>query len=282
MNLGLLYWIDRDWLARSVSSFFDLESVIADPDHAYGWAAWNAFLVWVRPHPEFFKLLRTQFKFAVEQAAVVPPKEREREQPFHKLGEHLIFLYAQGKLGLKDEGDLLERFLSVSLPATRSYAIDFAGRIAFENEELPSEVVERLKALWNWYWPNVGSKDTRKDVGARSFGMWFASGKFDAAWSMEELEKSVAVIVVPELDGPVVEELAKIAGTDIVKAMEIVDRLERADAVGDGWHISGWVDDFKKILELALKDGGRPKEIAEAVIDRLGRRGFIEFGALLG
>lgn len=56
-------------------------------------------------------------------------------------------------------------------------------------------------------------------------------------------------------------------------------RMARRDA--DGWRISSWKREAKAILQLAMQQKGTTRQIAESLIDFLGRQGFIEFGQLL-
>jgi hypothetical protein len=61
--------------------------------------------------------------------------------------------------------------------------------------------------------------------------------------------------------------------------MKVLDRLISGDT--DGWRVYSWRDDAMKILEMALNSGGESESLAKETIDRLGRRRFTEFGALL-
>ena len=70
-RIGLLYWIDKQWLEKNADRLFGLEKIEREPAAAQGWAAWNAFLVWVRPHIELYQIFKSQFAYAVEQAAKV-------------------------------------------------------------------------------------------------------------------------------------------------------------------------------------------------------------------
>lgn len=278
-RLDLIYWIDKDWLAKNAGRLFRLEGVADSPPMAHGWAAWNAFLVWVRPHIEFYRLFKEQFAYTVAQCAQVSLAEQTHEQPMNHLGEHLMILYGRGQLGLDEDEGLLRRFLADSHPDIRRHAIGFVGRSLEGEEQISEEVVGRFKTLWDAYWVGVGKEDAQQKPDAWLFGSWFASGQFPEQWALEQLESVVSVTPTPEPDHAIVEQLAKTAQANIVKAVRILDKMVRGDR--EGWRIHGWLDSARRILELAMNAGGDARMQAVQVINYLGRRGHTGFGELL-
>lgn len=279
-RIGLIYWIDRAWLAANAARLFYLRGIGESPPSVHGWAAWNAFLVWVRPHIEFYRLFKDQFAYAVEQSTQVTVAEQSREGPMNHLGEHLMLLYARGQLGLDDDDGLLRRFLSDSHPDIRRYAIEFVGRVLQDDERLPADVVDRLMTLWDVYWTGQGKRDLQQKPDGWLFGMWFSSGQLPEQWALERLEDFVEATPTPEPDHAIAEQLAKIASVDIVRVARILDRMVRGDR--EGWRIQGWLDSARQVLEAAMKAGGDARTQAELTIDYLGRRGHTSFGELLG
>jgi hypothetical protein len=275
-RVGVINWIDARWLAHNADRLFDLERVEEDPAKAFGWAAWNAFLTWVRPHIVFYRALERQFHYAVGQAARVEIDKQDHDQPMFRLGEHLMVLYGRGQLPLT--ADVLQDFLTTARPAIRRHAIGFVGS-SFGHDDVPSEIVERFMALWDTYWAGHGRTDAADDPGAVLFGSWFASGEFPDHWALSSLHDYVEVVAVPEPEHLVMERLAKSAKTDIEKSVRIVERMVKGDR--EGWRMHGWQEPAKTILEHAVKAGGAARSEAERVIDFLGRRGYTIFGALL-
>ena len=278
-RIGLIRWIDQEWLAANADRLFSLEEVEHTPTGAHGWAAWNAYLVWVRPHIDFYRLFKSQFSYAVKQAAGVELTEPSRKQPMDRLGEHLMVLYGRGQLGLDDDDGLLRRFLETSNPDIRRHAIGFVGESLGADKAVAAEIIERFQKLWDVYWAGPGTKDAEKAPNALLFGTWFSCGKFPELWALDCLEKFVEVNPIVEPDRAVGEKLAEIAHADVVKSVRILDKVVRADR--EGWRIHGWLDSAKRILELAAKTPGQGREQALALIDFLGRRGYTEFGKLL-
>lgn len=278
-RLGLLYWIDREWLADNSSRLFDLESIERSPRASEGWAAWNAFLVWVRPHAEFYRLFKREFEFAVAQSAEVAGEAQSHERPMDHLAEHLMVLYGRGQLDDERATVLLRRFLESAHPDTRRHAFEFVGRVFESKEELPQDFVDRYRGLWDEYWAGAGKSDAEGKPDAWLFGMWFASGRFAPEWTLPRLEDYMTVAPVPEPDHLVLQTLVKLAPTNVESALRVLDTMIRADR--EGWRTRMWLDSARAILELGMKAGGETRQRTEQLIDHLGRRGFADLGELL-
>jgi len=276
-NTGLLYWIDKTWIAANVPRIFDLRQIETNSEAASGWVAWNAFLVWVHPHIEFYRLLRTQFAYAVEQTAYAKIAAKSDREPMYRLGEHLMVLYARGQLAFDDDDGLLRRFFSHSIPEIRRHAIEFIG-VSLRNEKpLEIGVAKRLQDLWDFYWPQFGSKDV---VGAKGLrlGSWFEAGEFPNDWFLTRLQALLEAMPSVDLDRSVVERLAELAPTDIGRVTGILDKML---PIAEGsWRLWDWREPAKKVLAVAVKNP-ETQDLAERIIDRLGRRGLNEFGDLL-
>ncbi len=279
-RINLIYWIDKDWLAANAERLFHLEEIEQAPSMPHGWAAWNAFLSWVRPHIEYYKLFKAQFAYAVEQAAQVQLPEGSHPQPMNYLGEHLMLLYGRGQLGLEDDKGLLRQFLANANPDIRRHAIGFVGKTLEDDGEVPDDVIKRFQGLWELYWNDKGKKDAEEKPNICLFGTWFASGKFPDQWAMEQLEQFVEVVPLPKPDDAIVERLAKIAPTDIERVIRILDQMVHGDQ--EGWRVYGWFKFAKEILKQAMNTDGDARKQAEKLIDYLGRRGYTELGKLLG
>lgn len=278
-RIGVIYWIDGGWLEAYADALFDLKGIEESPPRAEGWAAWNAFLVWVRPHIDFYRQFKRQFAYAVEQAASVRLADGSREQPMHHLGEHLVLLYGRGQLGCDDDGGLLRKFIGTANPDIRRHTIGFVGQKLRREGQPPDGFVERFMALWEAYWEGPGQKDACDRPDARLFGAWFSCGKFPDRWSIDRLREFVAVAPAAEPSHSVVERLADIADTDSLTATRILDAMVRSDR--EGWHVSGWTESAEVILHSAMVAGGDAQREARSLINVLGRRGYTEFGRLL-
>jgi len=281
-HLGTLYRVDKDWLASKVNRLLELETIETDPAEAYGWAAWNSFLVCVPPHIAYFTLLEKQFKYAVDQFEGLAVEEVAYGLPAARLGEHLIVLYGRGQLGLDEHDRLLRRFLSGSGQHVRSYAISFVGRSLNAEEDeskgtLLQEVVDRFVKLWEWYWPEVGSRD--EEPSRDLFSYWYQSRCFPRDWALEKLSEYVKVVPSPEPEYGLPERLAEDAELDPQRVLSIIETMIEADK--EGWRIGAWEAEIRQILSAALKADEATRAQAIDLVNRLGSRGWISLGELL-
>lgn len=277
--IGLLHWIDSSWVGENIPVIFDLPVIERDPMHAHGWAAWNAFLVWGHTSPMFYRMLRSQYFYAVERLpkAIVP--ENAGKTPLHHLGEHLVLLYGRGNLAECSDESLLFRFLETVSNDVRSQTIAFVGHSLRTSKKLPEAIVSRFRDLWDWYWPKFGSLDAKAKPQGGQFGWWFTSKQFSDEWSLERLEQYMQVLPIPEFAERIVERLTELAGTHIEAVTRILDRMIRADK--EGWRAYGWHSSAEEILRIALEGNDIVRGAAIRLIDDLGRRGYVEFGKLL-
>ena len=283
-RLGLIFWIDSSWVKANVERIFDLHALEVDPAKAFGWAAWSAFLFAHRPHIEFYNLLREQFSYAVDQSSRVSSNNREKKV-WSLLGEHLIVLFGRGKFGL--DGDvgldadrgIIRRLVTDTHVSVRSHAIQFVGNnLSGLGEDLPNDIIKRFKFLWDQYWNAVGKTDAEATPQSAVFGYWFCSGAFDPQWSLERLLAFVTTAQRAEPDNMIVEQLAKICPNEPLRAAQVIQMLVLGDM--EGWRVSSWKSDAMKVLKVAILADGEARLVAEEVVDRLGRRGFSEFGEL--
>lgn len=278
-SIWIIYWIDPDWLETNADDLFDLTGIERSPMAAEGWAAWNAFMVWVKPHIEYYQCLKKQFVYVVEQAGAVELTDRSREQPMHHLGEHLMVLYGRGQLDFDDDGGILQRFIETANQDIRRHAIGFIGHSLEGYGNLPEEVLQRFMSLWEMYWDGPGRQDAHEQPDALLFGTWFSCGKFPNQWALDRLHEFVEITPRVEPDYSVVERLAEIADADILKVTTILDLIVRGDI--EGWRVSSWVESAEAIIGQAMEAGGEVQHIAMNLINHLGRRGYDRFGKLL-
>lgn len=278
-RIGLIYWIDKQWLADNTARLFPLEEMKEMPFVPAAWAAWNAFLVWGSAHIEFYRLFKTQFAYVVEQAANVELGEGDREEPMRRLGEHLMLLYGRGELGLDADNGLLRQFIEKGNPDVRRHAIGFVGQSLEGDGQVPSDIIERFMELWEVYWAGPGKKDIEEKPDAWLFGLWFSCGRFPDEWALAWLEEFAAMTPTPEPDHAIAERLAKVAHIDPVKSVRVLDRMVGKDR--EAWRLQSCGDEAKEILREAMKAGGEAREQAVVLINYLGRQGYTEIGQLL-
>jgi hypothetical protein len=278
--IGLLYWIDQSWVEENIPTVFDLVTIERDPMHSHGWAAWNAFLVWGHTSLPLYRALRTQYFYAVERLSQAIVPENAGRAPLDHLGEHLVLLYGRGNLAECSDESLLYQFLEAASNDVRSQTIAFVGHSLRDSKKLPEEIVARFRELWDWYWPKFGPLDAKARPQGGLFGWWFTCKQFSDEWSLERLEQAMQVSPIREFAEQIVERLTELADTYLETVTHILDRMIRADE--EGWRAYAWRSSAEKILKLALQGSDNVRGIAVRLIDDLGRRGYLEFGKLLG
>jgi len=279
-RVGLIFWIDREWLDRNADALFNLEGIDSNPPAIEGWAAWNSFLVWGQPHFEFYKIFKRQFAFAVEKAIQHSEiSDDSRSKPMHRLGEHLVLLYGRGQVDLDQDCELILRFILKSAPALRRHAIGFVGRSIRHDENLPGDVVERFQNLWELYWADSGKQDAAEAPTDWLFGQWFASKQFPKKWALSQLQQFTEIVGIPEPDHDVAEYLAELAGDHLGECVSILGEMIHGDL--DGWHVDSWIESAEVILKAGLGGSDEIRGKASDLVNHLGRRGYTHLGALL-
>ncbi len=269
--------LDEAWVKQNLSKIFPP----ARGDENLQAAAWGAYVISWQPYDNVFSVLKEEYRRAVDQIDEARIEWGHLPAPAARLGEHLLMLYGRGKIGLADE--LLRLYFSKISDQISGHVIVLIG-MGLRNEEnpLPSEVLDRFKAFWQWRLENAKSA---RDSGVRSselagFGRWFVSGKFEDAWAVPQLKATLELSGKTDVDHLVVEHLAALSAQIPLAAVECLKLIVEADK--EGWSILGWRQHARTILVSALYSGHRTAvELARALVNRLDARGFAEFRDVL-
>jgi hypothetical protein len=243
-------------------------------------AAWGAFLAFTRPHLETFNVLRSEYSRAVDFLGSSPSGRWLSAHPDERLAEHLMVLYWWGTLDLEGADNLLPRFFINASGDLRARALDYVGISLHRTGDVPPQTLNRLQELWNhrlhppYGEPSLSAKE------AAAFGWWFASAKFDDAWSMKQLKEALSRTDDVEAYDLVLERLAVLSEEMPADAAECLKLMLKRDA--GGWRIFTFREVQRRILRSALQ-GGDPtaRVIAEDLINWLGARGQWDLGDLL-
>lgn len=272
-----LAWLDERWAASNVEKIFP-----AEPEQrALRAAAWGAFLAFTRPHPETFEVLRDEYRRSVELLRSSSSGRWMSAQPDERFAEHLMTLYWWGMLGLEERDALLPRFFANAAGELRGRALDFVGlSLQRMGENVPPETLDRLRQLWIYRLHPHPEEAPLSSEEAAAFGWWFASAKFDDAWSLEQLKLALPRTHDVDAYDLVLERLASLAADTPAEAVDCLRLLLEGDI--EGWRIVAFRDVQRRILRAALRSGDpKAREIAEGVINRLGARGQWDLGELL-
>src|SRR5262249_40248120 len=112
------------------------------------------------------------------------------------------------------------------------------------------------------------------------FGWWFASGKFDDAWAIQQLEEALTLAKKADPNHMIAERLAEVAERMPRGAVRCLAALAETDH--EGWTIAGWEAEARRVLTIVMQsDDLVAHETAKALIHRLGARGHLGFRDLL-
>lgn len=273
-----LVLLDENWARENTERIFPG----GEEYQAFFQAAWNTYLTFCQAYDNVFDVLRRQYKLAVDSIPKVKETKDDIMRPNVRLAEHLMVFYWRGKVDLEEGGNLLREFWKIAPPDIRGQAIDYVGRsLSNTEEEVPSDILKRLKGLWEW---RLSEFESSSDITVHipeleSFGWWFASGKFDDSWAMKQILGSLAFAKKTDPDYRVVERLAELSEKMPLEAVQCLKYLCEGDK--EGWEMHGWKKYAKTILGTALKSEGAVTEAAKNLIHYLGSRGWFEFGELL-
>lgn len=272
-----LVWLDPSWSRSRVERIFLRDENL----HHLRQAAWDAYIAFARPYVEVYKILKDEYRAAIERLGISPSTDRHLPDPDERLAEHLMVFYWQGVITLEDSS--MAGFYDKASPALCAHALDFIARGLRETEEMPPlDVLIRLKTIWERRFQKVRnlSKPNPYFVELAEFGGWFASNRFDSNWAVVELLEVLRLVGRAEPDHLVVERLASLSESMPSKAVESLRLLVEGDQ--EGWGLLSWHGHARTILSSALNsDEPQAREEATAFVNWLAARGIRNFLELL-
>lgn len=277
--LPWLALLDRGWTAANVGKIFP--DTVDQRDLRD--AAWEAYVIFCQPYNDAFDVLKREYARAVGRIGTVATDKRHHGDPDQHLAEHLMVFYWRGKSDLSEQGGLLEGFYEKASDSLRAHALEFIGR-SLRNTDgtVEAEVLEPLRSLW------VMRLDTARqapNLAAHSgelsaFGWWFASGKFDNVWAVEQLIAVLSVTRKIDADWLVLERLTRLAEIMPKEVVRSVSLMIEGDL--EVWTIHGWLKELRAILSITIRGSDLDARKATVeIVNRLGAKGFLEFRDLL-
>jgi len=277
--LPWLALLDRGWTTGNRSRIFPDDESQRDLKDA----AWEAYIVFCQPYNDTFDAMKDEYARAVEQIGTVAADRRYHGDPDQHLAEHLMVFYWRGKLDLDEQGEMLRRFYEKASDSLRAHAIEFIGRSLSNTEgAVEAEVLEPLRSIWvirlDAARAALNHGTHTRELAA--FGWWFASGKFDDSWAVEQLSAALSLTRKIDADWLVLERLATLAEAMPKEVVRCVALMIEGDL--QGWEIHGWRGELRAILSTVIR-GSDPnaRQGAAELVNRLGAKGVLEFRDLL-
>jgi hypothetical protein len=265
--LPWLTQIDSEWTTANLHKIFPKEDRFGSMLNA----AWNTYVVFNQPYNDVFNILRPEYRDAVDRIGMTEAKKTSGRDPDDRLAEHLMILYARGKIRFEDEDELLVGFYKVAPGDVRAHAIWFFGRDLIEiKDAVPNDVLQRLKALWLRRIEEARVAESKSPYISElsAFGGWFASGKFDDLWSITQLRDVLQIAGLAQPYHAVLERLAKIAPflPDIaIQSLSLLIEGDKKRQYTYAWHVQ-----IRTILTAALTSADKiAQQSARSLINKL-------------
>jgi hypothetical protein len=278
--LPLLAYLDSEWTAENLAKVFPQDEEF----RVLREAAWSGFLAYSRPSSHMLEMLWGEYLAAIERAGSAATARSTYPDLEERLAFHLMVYFRWGLLTLEPNG-LLDKFYTKANDALRAYALRVVGPDPNEPSDGPDgETLARLVDLWAVRLRAIRADSTvsgQQELAA--FGGWFASGRFEDGWSLEQLKEVLSVCEAElEMDHLVAERLA-VLSSDCPRECLALLELDLLTRLKPDRSYYAWRDPARTILSIALAgDDEGIRQKAEELINRLVARRYLEYRGLLG
>lgn len=213
--LPYLVHVDRDWVTAHLEHIFPGEPEKA----ALRDAAWNAYVCYAELSPSTFDPLKEMY---FESARRLKDAGFNPESPYGpelRFAEHMIWLYAWEKVSL-DKDDLLSLFFENASPELAGKAMNVVRHVLDPKSGTPDPVIDHFRLMWEWRVGKAGGLAALPKPELAAFGWWFASGRFDPAWSLPILRAAIPVTDLDRSGHWVMEQLVEVFDRDPAGTLE--------------------------------------------------------------
>lgn len=272
--LPWLVLLDVAWVTINLHKIFPKEKQL----NQFRDAAWETYIVFCHPYDNILDVIRNEYTAAIERI----DDSEEFEKAEDGLLEHIMTYTYRGKVKIDDPQDLFALFFAKAPLSLRKAAFEFLGRVLYNSEgEIPAKIKEQFKRIWEnrvvFYKKEKQSNEIQELNG---FGWWYASGKLDETWALEQLILSLKMGVVPDPEQFIIDRLEKVVSTyPLLVAQALILIIDCSD---DEWLITGSKEEIRKITEAVYNSSDTvTKKTGSDLINRLVAKGYLEIRSLL-
>ena len=160
------------------------------------------------------------------------------------------------------------------------YIKELANFIGFrlykkEGDEPTDKELTKLKELWEAI-VKLTQEDDSKTEALEEVGTWFASGKFDPEWSLEQLTYAASKVDDIHLDFAALERLETLSAEYPAESVKALSNM--VDNARERWAVSSWSKNATTIIQTAYASSDEAiKESAKSLANKLVARGYIEY-----
>lgn len=267
--IGTLFDLDAEWTKKATTRIFPREPKYSHLRHA----AWGAWVMFCSPGPRAIELLGDEYRYAVERIGESNQEKPGRRHPDYELATHLMTLYWWGRIGLESSG-LLARFYTRAGDELCARALQWVGQNLWrEKAAIPDDVLLSLRTLWKCRLDAARDSESPNIEELSQFGWWFASGKFEDSWAIEQLSTVLRMTGKIEPQHLVAERLVTLCLRMPYEVLDCFNSLIAHDR--EGWAAGRCRDEISAVLKETLP-GTDPKVLKSRkdLVNRMAGYGF--------
>jgi hypothetical protein len=272
LYLSRLVAVDERWVREHLPLFFPTDPALA----ASRDATWTSYVEHSEPYPQMLDLVRDEYERSLRALAEPGGERADRDRFVECIVRHVVGLYWLGSIPL--QGGLLDDFYTHADVATRAALLKHVGFAFYHAESVDPAIAARVQALWAYRVAEAKTSRTGP-VELAQFGWWFASGKFEDQWCLDQLRSMLEMNVYPEMEFAVAETLGRLAESRPLPALDCLARMLTSEGERQ-WRVMRCRNGITKVLTTTLSNPD-PKvaQAARELCNRLvawGNREFLE------
>lgn len=271
--------IDNDWPVRNAPTLFIGD--LGGPD----WdLAWGGYLTRSRLFDTVFQKLRPWYAKAV---ATLQPRADSNGgdgrdfAPERHLGVHIVVGLIRGIIQPGEPDRLAEGLFERAAAEDLGHAYWVLFRDFSDTKRISDEALKRLIQLWGWRLTALEKvpSDARSVGEANGLGWLFMIAAIPDQVALELIARTARISGGEfRMGHSLWDRLSKIASKDAEQALRVAELLVDAELKDEYPHFSR--EEVGAVLETGLTAGGSTRKLAERLLNKLGGRGFTEFGNL--
>jgi hypothetical protein len=265
----LLFGTDEGWARKNIDVIFS--------DDDLGNAAFDAYVMFNRVHEDALEILGEVFKKQLPRLATAPSDDgKSRHDALENFVQHLALHYWYTAMDLS-EGSLISELLRTADKKYVKELTNFIGFRLYKSKEakIDDEQIKKLMALWEAV-VELTKNDETKAEALEEFGTWFASGRFDPEWSLEQLTYAAAKAGDIHLDFAALEYMETLAQQYPAECIKALSAM--VDGTRERWSVSSWSKNATAIIQAAYSTGNDEiKQSAVTLANKLVAKGHTEY-----
>jgi|GEM_PF-2204416 len=268
-RLELFYGINKDWTTNNIANIFT--------DGELGMAAFDAYVRFSRVHADELEILGYIFNKQLPRLTTPPADDgKSRHDAMENFVQRLALHYWYHTLDLSDNS-LMNTLLKSADVKYIKELLNFIGFRLYKKEgDKPSDAeLVKLRKLWEAI-VKLTKDDPSKTKALEEVGTWFASGKFDSKWSLEQLTYAASKVDDIHLDFAALERLEALAEEYPAESVKALSNM--VDNARERWAVSSWSKNATAIIQTAYVSSDLSvKESATSLANKLVAKGYIEY-----